>query len=167
MPFTPYHFGLGAAIKVVAGRFFSFPVFCVSQVFTDIEPGYYLLRGDYPVHRWAHTYVGAAVIGCVTAILIIPIYKPVATWYRNSMLPFYTWIAETRPSLLVTLVSAFVGTFSHVLLDSFMHADMHPFAPFSSANPMLGFLGFRTIQFICLFLGIASFAYATSKSKKA
>jgi membrane-bound metal-dependent hydrolase YbcI (DUF457 family) len=42
----------------------------------------------------------------------------------------------------VTL-GAIAGTYSHVVLDSLLHADMRPFAPFSAANPLLG-LSFST-----------------------
>jgi hypothetical protein len=43
------------------GRF-SFTVFCYAQVVTDLEPAYYMLRGQYPVHRFFHSYLGATMI---------------------------------------------------------------------------------------------------------
>ena len=40
----------------------------------------------------------------------------------------------------VAMVSALIGSFSHVLLDSVMHADVEPFAPLFPDNPFLGLL---------------------------
>jgi hypothetical protein len=56
MPFTPFHFGTGAAIKAAIPTRISFTVFCYAQVVTDFESGYFLLRGQYPVHRFFPTY---------------------------------------------------------------------------------------------------------------
>jgi len=63
MPFTPFHFGPAAALKAAAPTRFSFTVFCYAQVVTDLETGFYLVRGEYPVHRFFHTYLGGAVVG--------------------------------------------------------------------------------------------------------
>ena len=62
MPFTPFHVGPGAAIKAIMPRHFSFTVFCFAQIVTDIETAFYLLRGEYPLHRIFHTYLGATVV---------------------------------------------------------------------------------------------------------
>ena len=51
-------------------------------------------------------------------------------------------------------LGAFSGTYSHVVLDSLMHADMHPFAPFSDANPLLGAVFLNTLHGICLLAGL-------------
>src|SRR5690349_3393859 len=56
MPATPFHFGPGLLIKAVAPRQFSVTAYSVAQVVIDIESGYYLLKGDDPVHRQAHTF---------------------------------------------------------------------------------------------------------------
>jgi hypothetical protein len=67
MPFTPFHFGSGAAIKAVLPGRFSFVVFCQAQLITDLESAYHLVRGDYPVHRFFHTYLGATFVALVCA----------------------------------------------------------------------------------------------------
>ena len=56
MPVTPFHFGPGAAVKAAIPRHFSFTVFCFAQVVTDCETAYHMLRHEYPLHRWMHTY---------------------------------------------------------------------------------------------------------------
>ncbi len=37
----------------------------------------------------------------------------------------------------VAFGSAFIGTYTHVVLDSIMHSDVEPFYPLSQANNML------------------------------
>src|SRR5262245_1529736 len=73
MPFTPFHFGPAAVMKAVAPAHFSFTVFCYSQVVTDLESGFYLFRGEYPVHRFFHTYVGATIVGLACALTGRPV----------------------------------------------------------------------------------------------
>ena len=59
MPFTPFHFGPGAALYAMAPRQLSFLAFCAANVLIDVEPLYYMLTDQYPWHRFFHTYVGA------------------------------------------------------------------------------------------------------------
>jgi hypothetical protein len=41
-----------------------------------------------------------------------------------------------------------------VLLDSLMHRDLVPFAPFSDANPVLGVVSQATVEFSCVLAGV-------------
>ena len=43
----------------------------------------------------------------------------------------------------VVFLSAFIGTVSHVVLDSIMHFDIEPWYPFSAANHLQGFISFQ------------------------
>ncbi|WP_074867502.1 hypothetical protein [Atopomonas hussainii] len=62
---------------------------------------------------------------------------------------------QTLPlSWRVTFISAFIGTYSHVLLDALMHADLAPFAPFSLANPWLSLLSVMQLHWFCLIAGL-------------
>ena len=65
-------------------------------------------------------------------------------------------VRRLTPRLTVRTVAfgAFIGTYSHVLLDSLMHADMHPFVPFSDRNPLLGAVFLNTLHGFCLLAGI-------------
>jgi hypothetical protein len=162
MPFTPFHFGPGAAVKALFPRSFSFSVFCAAQVITDVEPGYFLLRGEYPVHRWAHTYLGALGVAALT----LAIAGPLVRWLHPKFaafpkLPLSRWIGATDLSWRVIAVSALVGTLSHVLLDSVMHADVRPFAPFSASNPFLGAVGFVALHYGCIACGLIAYMYAS------
>src|SRR4051812_22008754 len=108
MPFTPFHFGPGAAVKVVAGDSFSFTIFAAAQVVMDLQPGYRLLRRGYPVHGWTHTFLGATGLALVCIFLVAPVCDSAGMWYRRRKLPFATWFASRRHTLRVAAVSAFI-----------------------------------------------------------
>jgi hypothetical protein len=159
MPFTPFHFGPAAAIKAAVPRYFSFTVFCYSQVITDLESGYYLFRDEYPVHRFFHTYLGATFVGLVCALIGRPLCQLVLRAWQ-------AWIPEPLTGLFgrsvsiswgIAFVSAYLGTYSHVFLDSIMHQDMKPLSPFSTANPMLHIISVGLLHVLCFALGMVGF----------
>ncbi len=152
MPFTPFHFGPGMALKAAAPRHFSFIAFCVANVLTDVEPLYFMLAKEYPLHRFLHTLVGATLTAAVTVALFalclrLPRALQLPDWFR--------WKSLTVPQVAV---GAALGTYSHILLDSLMHTDMHPFAPFGDENPLLHLVSHATIHIGCLALGLAGAA---------
>jgi membrane-bound metal-dependent hydrolase YbcI (DUF457 family) len=144
MPFTPFHFGPGAALKAAMRSRFSFTVFCYSQVVTDFESAFYLFRGEYPVHRFFHTYLGATLVGLACALT------------GRHMCQFALRVFERTASISwgVAFTSAFIGTYSHVFLDSIMHRDVIPLAPFSTANSMLLLMSLPVLHLLCLGLGV-------------
>lgn len=119
MPFTFYHFGAGALVKAIAPRHFSFTAFAVSNALIDIEP-FLRLSGfldDTILHGPTHTYPGAVVIAALTLPAIRLWDRTAAALHLNGLRP------PAVPTWMV-LTSALIGTVSHVLLDSRMHADM-------------------------------------------
>jgi len=108
MPFTPFHFGPGAAIKAVLGRRFSFAVFCFAQVATDCETGYYLLKGEYPWHRFCHTFLGATLVGAFSVLVGRPICRfavyLLRDWFELGVTP--------RAPVAIPLVAALSGHIS-------------------------------------------------------
>jgi hypothetical protein len=144
MPFTPFHFGPAAAFKAAAPAHFSFTIFCYSQVVTDLETAFYLFRGEYPVHRFFHTFIGATLVGLACALTGRPGCEfALRIWQRSVSIPSG-----------VAFVSAFLGTYSHVFLDSIMHRDTMPFSPFSTSNPMLRIVSAPLLEFLCLAFGM-------------
>ena len=141
MPFTPFHLGPGLAFKAIGGRHFSFMVFGGAQVLIDIEPGLGLALGWPVLHGWTHTFAGAAVIGAIAGVAGKPASTRVLRWLRIVHPPL-TWTAS--------FIGAFVGTFSHVLLDGLMHADMRPLAPWSEANPWFGWIPMERVYDGCV-----------------
>jgi membrane-bound metal-dependent hydrolase YbcI (DUF457 family) len=62
------------------------------------------------------------------------------------------------------LAGAFAGAYSHVLIDSFMHDDMRPLAPFSAAGRLTGLLAIETLQWACVAAAVMALAvYARNK----
>jgi membrane-bound metal-dependent hydrolase YbcI (DUF457 family) len=51
-----------------------------------------------------------------------------------------------------------LGSYSHIVLDSVMHRDMAPLAPFSSANALLGVITLGQLHLVCLALGVLGIA---------
>lgn len=147
MPFTPFHFGPGAALHALAPRRVSFLAFTAANVIIDIEPLYYMLADAFRLHRFFHTYIGATLIVGATVALFLA-----ARWFaRRFWLP--DWYKWRELGLLSVVLGAAAGSYSHVLLDSIMHTDITPFAPFSDANPLLHAVELATLHWLCLGAG--------------
>ncbi len=150
MPVTPFHFGAGLAAKAVAPHRFGLLAFCAANVLIDIEPLYYALTRQYPLHRFWHTFVGAAIIGLLTTLLFFWL-----AWIRQKLRVNLRWLnAEFHPTAIG--LGGLSGAFSHVLLDSLVHEDMAPFAPFSSENPFLGVLYPIPLEILLALIGFVS-----------
>ena len=160
MPFTPFHMGPGMAVKAVSGKKFSLIAFGVAQIAMDTEPLVRMIRGDRIVHGFTHTYVGAVLIGA----LVLPVVRPLGAailrlWNRELISSGHAWLAcDDTISWTAASVGVFIGTFSHVLLDSLMHADLEPFAPFASSNPLLHAISLVTLHSFCLVTGLLGVA---------
>jgi hypothetical protein len=156
MPFTPLHMGPALALKSLTGRHFSVLMFGLTQVAIDIEPAIGMLRGADVLHGWTHTYLGATLIGA----LVLALGHPLCLWilrYWNRELRYHRldWLAE-RESLgwSAAGAGAFVGAWSHVALDSIMHADMRPWVPVSVSNAALGWISIDALHVACVASGL-------------
>ena len=160
MPITPVHFGPGAAVKALAPRHFSFTVFAFSQCLIDLEPiGFYFFTGD-PVHPYLHTYLGAALVFLASWWA----GRPACEW---ALRKWNAWLSPAQARWLgqqpvisrtEALSGAFIGAYSHVAIDSIMHGDMKPFAPFSDTAPWHLFMQIETLQWLCVAAGIVGIA---------
>lgn len=151
MPVTPFHFGLGAVLHSAAPRHVSFLSFCAANVLIDIESLYNLLLHRHPVHAFLHTYIGATLMVVVTiAVFLVLRWFASKFWLPN---PF-DWRALLVPPVAL---GAALGAYSHVVLDSVMHADIQPFAPFSSANPLLGLVPLDTLHIVLVVFAMIGF----------
>ena len=155
MPFTLLHMGPGLAIKAVGGRSFSVLVFGMAQVVMDIEPLIRILRDLDVLHGWSHTYVGATVIGLLVMVLAPPLCLPILRrWNRELQHHRVGWLrSPERIGLAASAFGAFAGTYSHVVLDSIMHADIMPLSPWSSANELQGYISINALHLVCVATG--------------
>jgi hypothetical protein len=156
MPFTPFHMGPGLAVKAVSGRHFSLMVFGFSQVAIDIEPLVRIIRGDAVLHGFTHTYLGATLIALLSVVIGRPVCQFLLNyWAPDPHSPFLNWLRG--PKLIswpAAIAGAFVGTYSHVFLDSIMHSDIQPLAPLSDANALLHVISVGGLHLLCVLSGV-------------
>ncbi len=164
MPVTPFHLGPGLLAKAVAGRHVSLMVFAFSQAAMDIEVIVRVIRNDVLLHGFSHTYLGATLIALVSVVVGRPICQALLDrWTPDPKAVFATWLrGAPRISWLAAVVGAFAGTYSHVFLDSIMHGDMEPLAPFSGANALLGVVSLVTLHIGCVLSGVLGVLLAGS-----
>ena len=155
MPFTPFHFGPGALLHCAAPKHVSFLAFCGANVLVDVEPLYFMLTHQDPIHRFFHTYVGAT----VAALIVVALF----TLIRRFAMPLLRIFRLENLGVRAVGLGAFAGTYSHVVLDSLMHADMRPFAPFSDANPVLSAISLSALHGFCLFAGVVGIAAVAAR----
>jgi len=121
-------------------------VFGWTQVIMDIQPLVVLITGEGHLHGFTHTFVGATLLAVASALS--------GKYAAEFGLRF---IGETEYLPIrwaVVFLSAFIGAYSHVLLDGIMHADLQPFAPFFASNGFLGMLSIEALHDFCLYSGL-------------
>lgn len=150
MPFTPFHMGPGILVKALLQGSFSLMVFGWAQVIMDLQPLIVILTGEGHLHGFTHTYIGATLIGLACALT-----GKYAAEFGLRLIGRAEFLPVRWP---VAIVSAFIGSYSHVLLDSLMHADLEPFAPFSIVNPFLHRVPVEALHQFCMVSGIVGAA---------
>ncbi|MHA1966011.1 MAG: hypothetical protein ACW97G_15665 [Candidatus Thorarchaeota archaeon] len=150
MPFTPYHFGPALLTGVLLFPFIDFTTVMVASVILDLEPlAVIFFSLPMPLHAFFHTYLGATIVALILAIGIFPFRK-----YLNEIVSFFGLKQES--SFRYIIPASLIGTYSHVLLDSFLYAEMNPFFPLLG-NPFVGILAGWLVYTLCLVLGIIGF----------
>ncbi len=149
MPFTPFHWGLSLLIQSIAIFLDPLGLFAGS-VINDIEGVYSLLFPDsgVPLHGFFHSFVGALILGFIVGVSSFLIHKSI----RRIDIKFDNPTPFTLPkySLKICVLSALVGTFSHVLLDAFVYEDLQLFYIIPSENPLLHLLPVEIVYFLCV-----------------
>ena len=156
MPFTPFHLIAGVAAKSARPKYFSWTVFVLANVLIDTEGAYYLLTTGVVAHKLFHTWFAATIIAVLCAtfgkylcefglriwnnFILNEKYVPSLKWMRSS-----SKITKTSAWL-----SAFIGAYTHILLDSFVALDMKPYFPFSDGNHLLGLISLQNIRYLCI-----------------
>ena len=156
MPITPLHFGPAALAKAVTPKYFSFAVFGFTQLAMDLEPLYYLLQGVWPIHRFFHTYLGATLVAVFAVVVGKPLSELVIRlWNRRLRSSQRDWLGiAPRIPLIAAVVGALFGAYSHVFLDSIMHSDLHPFAPWWNGNGLLDLISIDHLYLLCAGSGV-------------
>lgn len=144
MPVTPFHFGPGAALWAASPRHVSFLSFCATNVLIDVESLYNMVTGRPRIHTFLHTYLGST----LAAIVVVCAFLLLLRMARLVPLPDpFRWKAL---GIRQIAIGALLGAWTHVLLDSVMHADITPFAPISTRNPMFRIVPLDWLHLFCI-----------------
>ncbi len=144
MPFTPYHFGPAFLLGVVVFPVLDIAALMISSVVLDLEPLAVLMFGlPGPLHGNLHTFLGATIVAILTACVIWVIRTPL-----QQLLSLFALSHDTTFNSV--LMASVIGTYSHVLLDSFLYAEMNPFFPMLG-NSLLGLIQAPTIYQFCVY----------------
>ncbi len=115
MPITPLHFGAALPAELLLRGRFSTVAFVLANGVMDIQPVLALGFGvPVEVHGWTHSLLGACVLALVLTALV--------------------WSLPRRRAYAA---GVWLGTLSHVGLDSLMHPDLSPLWPWRTGNPVL------------------------------
>jgi hypothetical protein len=122
----------------------------------DVEPMIGMIRGWDILHGPSHTILGALLIAALVAWLSPPLCNFILQRFNQEVAHYKAaWLQEPYPiTRIAALTGAFFGTLSHLVLDSLMHHDIHPLAPFSSANPLLDLVSHDGVYRLCAVLGV-------------
>lgn len=148
MPFTPFHMGPGILVKALLQGSFSLMVFGWCQIVMDLQPLIAIVSGEGKLHGFTHTYVGSTLIAIFSAVT----GKYLSQW----ALVIFSNGAQRGINIRwwVAFLSAFIGAYSHVALDSLMHVDIEPLAPFSRSNDLLGLVSVPVLHKFCIYSGL-------------
>jgi len=152
MPFTPFHMGPGILIKAILQTSFSLMVFGWAQIMMDIQPLIVMITGKGHLHGFTHTYIGAMLIGVISALTgkyFSEFGLKILGLAKGQSITIEWWVA---------FLSAFIGSFSHVLIDSITHTDVEPFYPITLINIFHGFVSIEVLRNFCVYSGLVGVA---------
>ncbi len=131
--------GLGLVIKSGKPKNFSLLMFGLSQVAIDLQPLIAMTTGgSIELHGISHTILGATLI----APLCLPFRKLLELAFKQTI------------GVSAAVAGAFVGVYSHLILDSIVHADVsgNLFYPFHIESRLLGLLSWEGMTYFCIIL---------------
>lgn len=146
MPLTPFHLGIGLAIGMLLFRHINLPTILFASVIIDIEPIYCYFIGNCQLHVFTHTFIGGTLFAIALIIIISALLKYFIKYFIKISKIFKV---EQDYSIRSIAFASFIGVYSHLLLDSFMHADMNPLWPLEG-NPLLGMMSNSLIFNVCM-----------------
>ncbi len=148
MPATPLHIGIPGLIGYYRPKKVDIVAAVIGSVIIDVDFFLFLMLGT-PVHGYLHSFLSATIIAIALAgilWLLNPSMIKLKEWFR--------WETETGPKSL--LAGAFIGTYSHIILDMLLYKEMNPLFPLKG-NPFY-FSGFA----LPIFIGVYAVAAITT-----
>ena len=138
--------GPGILVKAILQGSFSLMVFGWAQIVMDIQPLFVLITGNGQLHGFSHTYIGATLLAVFSALsgkyLSEIGLKLLGISKKENRIKIRWWIS---------FLSAFIGTYSHVALDSIMHSDVEPYYPLPKENGLLALINVHQLHQLCIY----------------
>jgi len=154
VPFTPFHFGPALGFGLPLRKYIHAPTFILANVIVDVEPFLViLLRLRYPLHGYLHTFLLAFFLGLVLSYVMFSLERFLHPLYELFLLK-----PRDNLNLKSFMFAGASGTLLHVLMDSPLYSDIHPFFPLT-INPMSNPDLTLEIYSICVWIGIAGIMY--------
>jgi hypothetical protein len=156
VPFTVFHMGPGLVFKSIKPARFSLMTFGFTQVLIDLESAYWLYQQGWPIHRFNHTFLGAALITIVGVLAGKPVCSWLLRFWNSKLTPIQTRMLGVNHNITwsAAALGVVLGSFSHVFFDSLMHSDMKPFSPMWHKNPFLDLVSFQQLHVGCMVAGV-------------
>ncbi|WP_407355113.1 DUF4184 family protein [Methanolobus sp. WCC5] len=142
MPFTPLHLGPAFLLGELFERRMNLIAILLGSMIIDLRATYCLFSGCRPLHGPLHTFIGATVIALLLAWLVFSQRQ----WLQKTTDKMRI---EQTYSLVTVIAGSVIGTWSHVLFDSFIYTDIRPLWPLT-INPFIGAVGTETIYMACM-----------------
>ena len=141
--------GPGMLIKSLLHGSFSLMIFGWSQILMDLQPLFAMITNEDKLHGFSHTFFGASLIAIIAVLTgkHLSEFGLRITGYSNSNKPIKIF-------WFVAFLSAFIGTYSHVVLDAIMHSDVEPYYPFSITNNFLSIFSVQLLHELCIYSGL-------------
>ena len=149
MPFTPFHFGPGLLFKSISPARFSFTAFVATQVVIDFETLYFLVRQEWPVHRFLHSVPGSLLAGLVTWVLV----RAAGALLLRTLASPAALIEDLKP--VSVAIGCGIGGVSHAVLDNVMHDDSRLLYPIETPG-LQGLVGLEALHIACVASGVVA-----------
>lgn len=121
MPVILLHIGIPGLLALYRPK--RFEMFCAILGSMVVDLNFFLIFFGYQIHGVLHNYFAAVVLAAFTVLLVLILDRPL-----SNLKKLVKYTEKTNPSAM--FVAAFLGTFSHVFLDSFLYPEMYPLFPY-------------------------------------
>ena len=161
MPFTPYHMGFGLIAKSAKPAKVSLIMFGFSQIVIDLQQLYkhIMYPHGFAYHGLTHTIIGATIVAIICLL------------FRGMLERLFRQVISKSSAIY----GVFIGVYSHLLLDSFVHNEvsLNLFWPLHLDSHLYGLIYIHGMNKLCIIMGITGLillwqkgeiqAYFTSK----
>lgn len=154
MPFTPFHFGF-SFLFIAIFPYLDIIALFVGSIIPDVEgiSAIFLFpNSNLPLHGPLHSFTGSFILGVLIGISSWGLNKILAKKNVGSSFDFIF----REYSFFQSLISSFIGTFSHVFLDAILYPEMDLLYPLNVGNSFYALFPFSFPYLFCIatfFLG--------------